>query len=108
MNIERGKFPDRADRIFKLAEFLSEPAELSPPVGALGSTREEDVPDSRLRITGRTIRDRHNASRLEMLAFRRILNLPFTVERRANRVSKRSACILDARITNETEFYSKP
>src|SRR5579864_5113153 len=61
-HFKRGKLPDRAYRVFKLPEFLLEPAELSPPVGALGSTREEDVPDSRLRITGRTIRDRQNAS----------------------------------------------
>ena len=100
---ERGQFPDRADRVFELAEFLLEPAELSPPVGTLGRAREEDAGDPRLCVGRRTIRDRQNAPCLEVLAFRGILNLALTVERRADRIGKGSAWILDARIAEQVD-----
>ena len=100
---EWGQLPDRADRVFELAEFLLEPAELSPPVGTLGRTREEDAGDPRLCIGWRTIRDRQNASRLEVLAFLGVLNLALTVERRADGIGKGLAWIFDARIADQVD-----
>ena len=89
-HIKRGQLPHRTDRILKLAEFLLEPVELSPPVGMLRRTREEHAGDPRLCIGRRTIRDRQNASGLEVLTFGGVLNLALSVERRADRIGKRS------------------
>ena len=89
-HLKRGQFPHRTDRIFELAEFLLEPAELSPPVGVLRRTRQEHAGDPRLCIGRRTIRDRQNASRLEVLTFRGVLNLALSVERCADRIGKGS------------------
>ena len=101
---ERGQFPDRADRVFELAEFLLEPAELSPPVGTLGRTREEDAGDPRLCVGRRTISDRENAACLEVLAFLGILNLALTVERRADGIGKGPAWVLDAGIAEQVDI----
>ena len=103
LHIERGQLPDRADRVFEFAEFLFEPVELSPPVGTLGRAREEDAGDARLCVGRRTICDRQNASRLEVLAFRGVLNLALPVERGADGIGKRSAWIIDARITDQID-----